>query len=85
MSDHDYDSDFQPEPVPATPQVDDGGPAFPCSSSHHRKGMTVRTWLIGQTLAGIDHAKHDSSDATRWAIAVADEVLAQTRAPAEKE
>jgi hypothetical protein len=64
--------------------MSDSSIVFPCTPNQLARDMTVRTWLIGQALAGICHDKIDADESARWAIAVADEVLAQTRSPAEK-
>lgn len=78
----------------AAEMIDDGGPAFPHGplggsftgpdgyTTHQYNpsaGMTLRAWLTGQALAGIDHGEHDAKYAAKWAIAVADEVIKQLK------
>ena len=34
-------------------QTNDGGPAFPCTTMHDFKGMSLRDYFAGQALAGM--------------------------------
>jgi len=68
-----------------TPQINDGGPAFPCESYGLKngkettvpaQGMTLRDWFAGQALAGMDGSEIMPIKAARWAYETADAMLA---------
>ena len=73
-----------------TPQINDGGPAFPCEEQIRcggevvdtRKftGMTLRDWFAGQALAGlmVNYHEHPSNlkECAAHASAAADAMLA---------
>ena len=57
--------------------INDGGPAFPMRGMHvnfgdgwipGQCGMSLRAWLAGQALAGMDHTDVGADDAALWAV-----------------
>ena len=65
----------------SAPTIDDGGPAFPPDGQYaHYKGMTLRDWFAGQTLAGLcacsEIALPTLTDYAKAAYAQADAMLA---------
>ena len=66
--------------------INDGGPAFPMRGMHvnfgdgwipGQCGMSLRAWLAGQALAGMDHTDVGADDAALWAVEAADAVIKQ--------
>lgn len=61
-------------------RTNDGGPAFPCTTMHDFKGMSLRDYFAGQALAGyLANAKAESRVAVvaEWAYDYADAMLAE--------
>jgi hypothetical protein len=61
--------------------IDPNEPAFPCPEFSWRDGMTVRTYLAGQALVGLnantDFTQVESSILARWAVERADALIAE--------
>lgn len=62
--------------------INDGGPAFPHDGrfTQSHPGMSLRAWLAGQALAGMDHGDVGADDAALWAVEAADAVIKQLEA-----
>ncbi len=68
--------------------IDPNAPAFPCTEDNEYRGgdngISIRTWLAGQALAGLTVGFPDSAegpvDIAKMAVATADAVIAALNA-----
>lgn len=69
-------------------KINPDAPAFPCSEDNDYRGgdngMTIRTWLVGQTMNGMcfDIENDDLNVVARNAVRIADAVVAALNAEA---
>ena len=66
--------------------INDGGPAFSRDAYQDstrriiiQRGMSLRAWLAGQALAGMDHAVERAEAVGEWAVSAADATLKALR------
>ena len=61
-------------------QTNNGGPAFPCTTMHDFKGMSLRDYFAGQALAGMlanPELPTDAEYIAKWSYLNADAMLAE--------
>ena len=59
-------------------QPKDGGPAFPNTPDHNRRGMSLRDWFAGQAISALldsNTPPHQFSSLAQRAYEIADEAI----------